>query len=202
MLENTNEFDTIPRILRLDIAGRPIGWINWQRAVCLYARDLVIWTMGDFVMRIRGGISAAKGTETVLDVNSIIACAGRIHSKRESTVPPLTNRALFARDRNLCLYCGEKFSDGMLTRDHVTPNSRGGTDSWNNVVAACKRCNVYKGNRMPHERGMELLALPYEPNHAEFLALTNSGRILGDQLTFLENRLSEKAMVRKELDLE
>lgn len=200
-MEATTEFDMIPRILRLDIAGQPIGWINWQRAVCLYARNLVIWTMGDFVMQIRGGICAAKGTRTVLDVNSIIACAGRIHSRRESAIPPLTNKALFARDRNLCLYCGDKFSDGMLTRDHVTPKSRGGTDSWNNVVAACKRCNVYKGNRMPHECGMELLALPYEPNHAEFLALINSGRILGDQLTFLENRLGEKAKVRKELAL-
>ena len=195
------QFDSIPRILRLDIAGQPIGWINWQRAVCLYARDLVIWTMGDFVMRIRGGISRQKGTQTVLDVHSIIACAGRIHLNKTSSVPPLTNKALFARDRNLCLYCGKKFSDAMLTRDHVVPRSLGGADSWNNVVAACKRCNVFKGDRLLHECNVELLARPYEPNHAEFLALTNSGRILGDQLTFLENRLNVQAQDRKELAL-
>ena len=57
-----------------------------------------------------------------------------------------------------------------------------------NVVAACKRCNHHKGNRLPHECGMELLALPYVPNTAEYLALINSGRILGDQMDFLASQ--------------
>ncbi|MGD8832094.1 MAG: HNH endonuclease, partial [Pseudomonadales bacterium] len=98
---------------------------------------------------------------------------------------PLTNEALFRRDLNVCLYCGGTFSDGGLTRDHVVPTSRGGKDGWFNVVAACKRCNHHKGNRLLEECGMELLALPYVPNFAEYLALTNSGRILGDQMDFL-----------------
>ena len=52
-------------------------------------------------------------------------------------------------------------------------------------VSACKRCNHHKGNCLAHESGMELLALPYVPNFAEYLALINSGRILGDQMDFL-----------------
>ena len=73
----------------------------------------------------------------------------------------------------------------VLTRDHVVATSRGGRDSWDNVVAACKRCNHHKGSRLLQECGMELMALPYLPNFAEYLALTNSGRILGDQMDFL-----------------
>jgi 5-methylcytosine-specific restriction endonuclease McrA len=98
----------------------------------------------------------------------------------------LTNQALFKRDCNLCLYCGEEHVDHELTRDHVIPRSRGGRDSWDNVVSACRRCNHRKGNRLSHECSMELLALPYVPNFPEYLALSNSGRILGDQMEFLK----------------
>ena len=152
--------------------------------MCLYAREIVVWTIGDPVLRIRGGQSRIDGEASVLELHSIIACDGRVVS-RESVVPPLTNRALFGRDRNLCLYCGKDFADGELTRDHVVPVSRGGDDNWDNVVAACKRCNHFKGSRLLHECGMQLMALPYAPNFAEYLALINSGRILGDQMDFL-----------------
>ena len=173
-----------PRILRVNIAGHPIEWLHWQEAVGLYARDLVIWTLGDEVMRVRGGYSRIRQTRTVLPLHSIIACDGHVvHPVR--TVPPLTNRALFRRDANLCMYCGNGFQDKDLTRDHVVPRSKGGVDTWENVVAACKRCNHHKGNRLLGDTEMELQALPYTPNFAEYLALINSGRILGDQMEFL-----------------
>jgi 5-methylcytosine-specific restriction endonuclease McrA len=100
---------------------------------------------------------------------------------------------LFGRDRNVCLYCGREFIDASLTRDHVVAKSLGGTDRWDNVVTACKRCNHYKGNRLLHECGMELLALPYVPNFAEYLALINSGRILGDQMSFLQTQFGKNS---------
>ena len=105
-------------------------------------------------------------------------------------VPPLTNRALFRRDLHLCMYCGVRFGERELTRDHVLPKSRGGRDHWRNVVAACKRCNQRKGNRLPEEAGMEMLAVPYQPNTAEWLALINSDRIRGDQMEFLRTQFS------------
>ena len=184
MVAMLDSFVRVPRILRLDVAGQPVEWASWQDAVCLYARDLVEWTLGESVLRLRGGHSRIDGERTTLDVHSIIACGGRRAPKARS-VPMLTNPALFGRDRSLCLYCGRVFAHAMLTRDHVVPRSRGGKDEWENVVAACKRCNHHKGNRLPHECGMELLALPYVPNLAEYLALINSGRILGDQMDFL-----------------
>ena len=196
MLATLDQFKRVPRILRLNIAGQPVGWITWQTAVCLYTREIVRWTMGESVLRIRGGFSRIDGSRTIVDVNSIIACDGEIFSDLKS-VPPLTNRALFARDHNLCMYCGFKQPDSNLTRDHVVPKSLGGQDQWDNVVAACKRCNHRKGNRLLDDCDWELLALPYTPNLPEYLALTNSGRILGDQMSFLEAQFSSGRRMRE-----
>lgn len=190
MLATLTDYERAPRILRLNVAGHPVEWARWQEAVCLYARQIVVWTLGEPILRVRGGHSRVDGEQSHLDVHSIIACQGRVVAGAGG-VPPLTNHALFGRDRNTCLYCGGEFHEGALTRDHVVPSSRGGVDRWDNCVAACKRCNHHKGDRLPHECGMELLALPYTPNFAEYLALINSGRILGDQMGFLKSRFGK-----------
>ncbi|GIX31575.1 MAG: hypothetical protein KatS3mg124_2047 [Porticoccaceae bacterium] len=183
------------KILRLNLAGHPIEWLEWQEAVCLYARGLVVWTLGEVVKRVRGARCRLTGRRSVVELASIVACGGsRLTPPR--TQHPLTNRALFARDHYLCMYCGAPGKPGELTRDHVVPLSRGGTDRWENVVAACRRCNQRKGNKLPEEAGMELLALPYRPNHAEYLALINSRRILGDQMEFLLAQFTECGRAR------
>ena len=61
MLTTLADFDRVPRILRLNIAGQPVEWVAWQDAVCLYARDLVVWTVGDPLVTIRGGRSKDTG---------------------------------------------------------------------------------------------------------------------------------------------
>jgi hypothetical protein len=83
----------------------------------------------------------------------------------------------------------------------VHPVSRGGEDDWSNVVTACKRCNARKGNRLLAETSLALLALPYRPNHAEYLALSHSGRILGDQMTFLKGQFSANGRRMEALDV-
>ena len=192
MVATLTEYDRVPRILRLDIAGQPVEWVSWQEAVCLYAREIVVWTLGDAVLRIRGGYSRVTSAPSSLEIHSIIACDGKVVPPPKG-VPPLTNEALFRRDLSVCLYCGKRFPDGELTRDHVVPISRRGRDVWDNVVAACKRCNHFKGNRLLEDCGLELLALPYVPNFAEYLALTNSGRILGDQMDFLRKSFGRQS---------
>ena len=57
MVATVAEYDRVPRILRLNVAGQPVDWVSWQEAVCLYAREIVVWTLGDSVLRIRGGHS-------------------------------------------------------------------------------------------------------------------------------------------------
>lgn len=180
------------RILRLSIGGQPVEWLSWQEATCLYARDMVAWTLGETVRTVRGGVSRLTGLQSAIALHSIVACSGHTPC-RPRTVPPLTNSALFRRDLQLCMYCGEKTPERELTRDHVVPRSRGGADTWTNVVAACRRCNQRKGSRLPGEAGMDILAIPYQPNTAEWLALINSDRIRGDQMEFLRPQFSRNA---------
>ena len=183
-----------PLILRLDTAGTPVTWIPWQDAVCLYSRDMVAWTAGDQVFTFHGGICRRTGDRSVVDVNSIVAVKRSALRKRSKRViPPLTNRELFLRDAHLCMYCGGQYDESHLTRDHVIPMSRGGHDRWSNEVTACRHCNTRKGNRAPEEAGMPLLAVPYVPNWAEYLALSNR-RILADQMEFLKSQFSGRPM--------
>jgi 5-methylcytosine-specific restriction endonuclease McrA len=80
----------------------------------------------------------------------------------------VTNTFLFARDEYTCQYCGRHVSElkprESLTRDHLIPLSRGGSNDWTNVVTACSPCNTRKGNRMPEEIGMHPHTHPVEPH--------------------------------------
>lgn len=77
---------------------------------------------------------------------------------------------LFLRDQFSCQYCGAK---GDLTFDHVVPRARGGVTSWENVVAACSRCNLRKGSQSLRHSGLALRRAPKQPEAAE---LHNHGR--------------------------
>ena len=80
----------------------------------------------------------------------------------------LNRRAVFARDDNRCQYCGAQAEN----LDHVIPRSKGGPHTWENVVAACRRCNTRKEDRLPHEAGMVLRSTPVAPRHrVQLLAL-------------------------------
>jgi len=185
--------ESIPAILKVDAGGMPVSWIPWQTAVVLYARDRVRWEAGAARFRIRGGINAATGRRSEIEIGSIIAVADR--SRRHLRgVPLLTNRTLFQRDRHLCMYCGAQFSAHQLTRDHVIPASRGGRSVWENCVTACRTCNQRKDDRTPEEADMKLLAVPYIPNLAEYLILSNR-RILADQMEFLLAHAPKQARV-------
>ena len=100
----------------------------------------------------------------------------------------LNRRNIFARDGNLCQYCGKRFPTSELSLDHIVPTCRGGDTSWENLVCACVRCNVRKGGRTPQQANMPLLAVPYRPSWVEHLILSNRS-ILADQMEFLVNHL-------------
>ena len=72
-------------------------------------------------------------------------------------------RNIFLRDEHRCQYCSRRLSQQKLSVDHVMPRSRGGGNTWDNVVCACLTCNVRKGGRTPAEAGMHLLRPPVKP---------------------------------------
>lgn len=177
-------YDFSQQVLRTDVSGMPLEWIDYQGAVKLYHAEQVAYSVGTVLYRVHGGINARTGRRSVIDVNSIIATYGANKSLHSAYIPPLNNPALFKRDAHLCLYCGEQFHSHDLSRDHITPISQGGLDIWTNVVTACKRCNNHKAGRTPEQAGMELLAVPFTPTHAEYIYLQGK-RVLADQMEFL-----------------
>lgn len=74
-----------------------------------------------------------------------------------------TRRNLYEHYRYRCCYCGRTFRTQELNLDHVIPRSKGGASDWSNVVTACIACNTRKGDRLPDEAGMRLLAVPSKP---------------------------------------
>jgi 5-methylcytosine-specific restriction endonuclease McrA len=88
--------------------------------------------------------------------------------------PPVSRRAVLARDGYTCQYCGYQPGRHALTVDHVVPRSRGGQKTWENLVAACQTCNRRKGGRRPEEAGMRLLDAPAPPRYLA-LAVVEGG---------------------------
>ena len=171
-------------ILKLDISGQPRGWMTINEAVTAYARNDVIYGLGQQLAPIFGGTQRHSGVRSRIVLQPIVTLKGRVMKR---FLPPLCNTTLFRRDDHRCLYCGQRFGITELTRDHVLPLSRGGTNRWQNVVAACKRCNWLKDCSTPEEVNMPLLAIPFCPNPFEWHYLSKE-RILTDQMEYLSKQ--------------
>ncbi|MFV1993754.1 MAG: HNH endonuclease, partial [Acidiferrobacterales bacterium] len=112
------------QILRTDISGMPLEWIDYRDAVRIYHLGQVAYACGNTLYKVYGGTNAATRKRSVIEVNSIIATSGESYSwlrNREKYLPPLNNKALFARDAFLCMYCGNHFLARDLSRDHIKP---------------------------------------------------------------------------------
>ena len=171
-------------VLALDISGIPRKWVSYDDAITYHAKGAIAWSLGDIVARYHGG-TQNTGVDSYLETSSIIAIRGHGFDPQKHGKVALSNRTLFGRDRYVCAYCGEHFQNhNHLSRDHIMPRSKGGLNVWMNVVTACKDCNTRKSNRTLKETGMELLYLPYVPNHYESMILQNRN-ILADQMDYL-----------------
>ena len=151
-----------PLVLTVDMAGLPQAWVELEEAITYHAKQTVAWSLGEVVREFRGGWQR-DGSRSRLSTKSILAIKGSA-GRPLSHTPGLTNPMLFARDRQVCAYCGGRFLYRDLSRDHIIPASRGGRDTWMNSVTACRPCNTRKGNRFPEEIGMHPLTHPVEPH--------------------------------------
>lgn len=190
----------LPKVLMLNVAGQPQEWISYAQSATYYAKDKVAWSAAEQDFTLRGGTNSKTGLQSTLTVNTIIAIKGKISAKAMENANRigLENAALFARDRQVCAYCGKRFSVGRLTRDHVVPTSRGGMNTWTNCVTACSPCNKVKDNNLLEEIDMSLLYLPYKPVKAEFLILGNRN-ILADQMEFLLKHVPAESPLLREV---
>jgi 5-methylcytosine-specific restriction endonuclease McrA len=96
----------------------------------------------------------------------VIRLVSYVRIPRDTHRRKITRRAVFARDDWTCQYCGSRSN---LTVDHVIPRSKGGSSSWDNIVASCAPCNRRKGNQLPRQVGMRLSREPRMPNPTVFI---------------------------------
>lgn len=81
----------------------------------------------------------------------------------------LSRHSVLARDNYICQYCGVRGKD--LTIDHVVPRWVGGENSWENLVACCRKCNLKKADKTPQQAGMKLFRKPKRPHFVPYLSL-------------------------------
>ncbi len=158
--ENTRTISTPPRginlnapaVLVLNASFEPLHVCSIKRAVTLI--------MHEIAERIEDGTLLLHSPSTSMPVPSVIRL--RRYIKRPARYHVAFNRRnVFRRDNHTCQYCGKHGGD--LTLDHITPRSRGGKNSWENIVTACRECNSRKRDRTPFEAKMKLLREPYAP---------------------------------------
>ncbi len=117
-------------------------------------------------------VRAFRSERSRIPVPLVIRLVRYVHVPRRFR-RQVTNTFLFARDGYCCQYCGRHRRQlrgrQFLTRDHVRPISRGGDNSWQNVVTACSPCNHRKGNGLPEEVGMGLRSAPREPDYVHLV---------------------------------
>jgi 5-methylcytosine-specific restriction endonuclease McrA len=136
------------KVLVLNASYEPLNITTWRRAVVLLIKD-----KAEQVEHNGRCIYAGFPLPTVIRLRHYV----QIPYKEI----PFTRRNILHRDSYSCQYC--TYTGDELTLDHIIPRSRGGGDSWENIVAACVRCNVRKGNRTPKEANMPLRHQPRRP---------------------------------------
>ncbi len=139
--------------LLLNISYEPIRLISWTEAVRK-------WYLGT-VEIVEEYNSPLRSQYQEMKIPAVVRLTRAYHNFVYRI--PRDHYHIFARDCWRCQYCGERFPSTKLTLDHVIPRSRGGPNSWQNLVAACMACNQAKGSRTPEEAEMPLLARPVKP---------------------------------------
>ena len=152
----------------LEINGENIRPVKWDEWLTLPIRD-----QDAAVRTVRGPVRIP----TVI----VLANFARVPKKR----PKLSAKAIRERDGNRCQYTGQLLKPDEGSLDHILPRSRGGRDTWENLVWASKAVNAWKGNRLPHEAGLRLLSAPRAPKELPVSALIRNSNNVPDWEVFL-----------------
>lgn len=125
--------------------------------VCAVRRALVLLVKG-VAHTEEAGEGRLRSPSRSLAVPSVIRLVEYRRIPRQMRA--ISRKNILMRDQHTCQYCNREFGAAELTLDHVVPRSRGGSNTWENLVACCLRCNNRKGDRLPHEAAMNLRRQP------------------------------------------
>lgn len=155
-LPPSNSLQNYPALI-LNADYRPLSYFplsiwSWQEAVKAVFRESVV-VVSEYD-RIVSSPSMDFKLPSVLALKNYIP---------QSDHPAFTRFNVFLRDQWECQYCGDLCKTHQLTFDHVIPRCKGGGTNWENIVAACRRCNTIKGSKLPNECKMWPLHTPRQP---------------------------------------
>lgn len=140
------------RTLVLNAGYEPLTVVSFKRALVLVMNE-----KASVIEHVEGEPVRAGNGAYERPVVIILSRYVRVPSARRM---PVTRRGVLRRDDHRCGYCGK----AAATIDHILPRSRGGADSWENLVACCLRCNNVKSDRTPQEMGWQLRFTPRAPH--------------------------------------
>jgi len=167
----------VGRSLVLNATYEPICVVSSRRALVLVLdrrAELVHGTGSEF-----------RSARAHYPEPSVVRLRHFVRVPRQTRVA-ITRRSVFARDGHRCQYCGNQAEN----IDHVVPRSRGGTHTWDNVVAACRRCNAAKEDRLLEETGFTLRRSPSPPRSRVWL-LTAGGEVREDWSLYVGGGLEQ-----------
>lgn len=139
------------QVLNLNATYEPLGLIRVKRATCL-----VLEGKAEIIEEAKGTMNSAGGIKiprpSVIRLNYYVSTPPRQHIF-------VSNKGVLVRDHYVCAYCG-----GLAdTIDHITPRSKGGKNTWDNVTAACRTCNYKKADNLLNELNWTLERIPHRP---------------------------------------
>ena len=156
---HTQRASSSGRVLVLNASYEPINVCTVRRAAVLILKNRAeVLERGDW---------ALHAESLTLPRPVVIRLLTYVRIPRDAHRRKITRRAVFARDRWTCQYCGHE--RGNLTVDHVIPRSKGGPSTWENIVTCCAPCNRRKGDRLPAQTGMRPARRPKAPNPTIFI---------------------------------
>jgi len=149
-------------VLVLNATYEPINVCTVRRAVVLLLKD-----KAEVIEHADRELHSANATITR---PAVIRLVTYVRIPRDTHRRKITRRAVFARDDWTCQYCGSR---SQLTVDHVVPRSKGGSSTWENIVASCAPCNRRKGDSLPRQVGMHLRKAPRTPSPNVFIQVAS-----------------------------
>jgi len=145
------------KVLVLNSSLEVLTFVTWERAITHVVSGVARILDGDpnLIIRSAGGLEFPYPSSIIMTNYVHVQWNDRSNMSDDLAA----KSAILTRDGFMCMYCGETGT----TVDHVMPQSRGGRNTWDNLVCACTPCNSYKADRTPEEAEMELIREPFRP---------------------------------------
>lgn len=151
----------VKAVTLLNSSGEPLAKLSWKKAVIMLMTDKAYAACDE------NQYIEIKTTRESYMLPSVIALYRYVKMPVLTAQP--TKKNIMRRDCFQCQYCGIRLAEEDQTIDHILPRAKGGRHEWKNVVAACRKCNTKKADKLLEHSGLRLRSTPYVPTRSELM---------------------------------